>query len=59
MITYPKEWTEESGSLHTMIAKIVIILNMLPRPKGADEARIIGRQDLIQNTFELCPTNTA
>jgi hypothetical protein len=32
---------------------------LLPRPKGADEARIIGRQDLIQNTFELRPVDTA
>ena len=29
------------------------------RPKGADEARIIGHQDSIQNTFELCPVDTA
>src|SRR3989338_795319 len=32
---------------------------LLPRPKGADEARIIGRQDSIQNTFELCSIHTA
>jgi len=32
---------------------------LLPRPKGADEARIIGHQDYQQNTFELCPTDTA
>ena len=29
------------------------------RPKGADEARIIGRQDYQQNTFELRPVDTA
>jgi len=32
---------------------------LLPRPKGADEARIIGRQDSIQNAFELCSIHTA
>ena len=32
---------------------------LLPRPKGADEARIIGHQGSIQNTFELRPVDTA
>ena len=32
---------------------------LLPRPKGADEARIIGRQGLIQNIFELRPVDTS
>ena len=32
---------------------------LLPRPKGADEARIIGRQGSIQNTFELRSIHTA
>ena len=32
---------------------------LLPRPNGADEARIIGHQDSIQNTFELRPVDTA
>ena len=32
---------------------------LLPRPKGADEARIILHQDSIQNTFELRLANTA
>ncbi|MSR71108.1 MAG: hypothetical protein EXS50_00330 [Candidatus Taylorbacteria bacterium] len=32
---------------------------LLPRPQGADEARIIGRQDYQQNTFELRPVDTA
>ena len=30
-----------------------------PRPKGADEARIIGRQDLARNAVELCSIHTA
>ena len=32
---------------------------LLPRPKGADEARIIGHQGSIQNTFELRSIHTA
>lgn len=32
---------------------------LLPRPQGADEARIIGRQGSIQNTFELRSIHTA
>ena len=32
---------------------------LLPRPQGADEARIIGRQDYQQNTFELRSIHTA
>ena len=32
---------------------------LLPRPQGADEARIIGHQGSIQNTFELCIIHTA
>jgi hypothetical protein len=35
------------------------MLFLLPRPKGADEARIIGHQDSIQNTFELRSIYTA
>ena len=32
---------------------------LLPRPKGADEARIIGRQDSARNAIELCSIHTA
>ena len=32
---------------------------LLLRPQGADEARIIGHQGSIQNTFELCLIHTA
>ena len=32
---------------------------LLPRPQGADEARIIGHQGSIQNTFELRSIHTA
>jgi len=32
---------------------------LLPRPKGADEARIIGHQGSARNSIELCLTHTA
>src|SRR3989344_2998167 len=32
---------------------------LLPRPKGADEARIIGRQGSARNAVELCSIHTA
>jgi hypothetical protein len=32
---------------------------LLPRPKGADEARITPHQDCFQKRFEFCTMNTA